>query len=626
MSKMKVLDGTHIYENGKDLGPLVLTEGTKSDKLVIIESFSGSWCDLKQVPLDENEKSLVEATASQSILLVLQGRFQASDTINANKRIYPNSLWNKIFADQELQRKLASGECLGECDHPKDGETLLSRVACMTTRLWRNENDNKEIFGRMVIFNTAAGKNLLAIHEGGGRIGVSSRGSGSVVRQDGVDIVQDDYEFETFDAVHNPSTPGAYPTVMSESTESKETPMARLQDLADRFNRCQKRDVSTLSEDAISLIREDVASIRASLLSENYGTDAPKAAALIAEVVTYQGQLPKIVEKTVEPPKVEAEIVEKTQPAKFVKESKRAESIEQTVEILKSVYEGKTTDIREATKIAREAYRNAVKLEGPLGRHELDGISKFVQEATKPVAKAMENKAKIMYKLTVTEDGKKSERIFTTEKELREEIDKLNAKIVVEVDPSEAIYEECAKKFEPLLESQTAKSINAINEIAKVRSSSSALSAKVTAAVQVIESLVSRTNKAEAISKDVADDFAAAIKVLEAVADEAGVERMRGAVHAIAATHPHIPGLVESLAKTNSLMEAIRVTKKLTLDGLPEITREPIGSTRRFEEAIEKSTEAEKIVEATYSDKRKDGQADLSNRVVALMRERGIGK
>jgi len=402
--------------------------------------------------------------------------------------------------------------------------------------------------------------------------------------------------------------------------------MARLQDLADRFNRCQKRDVSTLSEDAISLIREDVASIRASLLSENYGTDAPKAAALIAEVVTYQGQLPKIVEKTVEPPKVEAEIVEKTQPAKFVKESKRAESIEQTVEILKSVYEGKTTDIREATKIAREAYRNAVKLEGPLGRHELDGISKFVQEATKPVAKAMENKAKIMYKLTVTEDGKKSERIFTTEKELREEIDKLNAKIVVEVDPSEAIYEECAKKFEPLLESQTAKSINAINEIAKVRSSSSALSAKVTAAVQVIESLVSRTNKAEAISKDVADDFAAAIKVLEAVADEAGVERMRGAVHAIAATHPHIPGLVESLAKTNSLMEAIRVTKKLTLDGLPEITREPIGSTRRFEEAIEKSTEAEKIVEATYSDKRKDGQADLSNRVVALMRERGIGK
>jgi hypothetical protein len=664
-----VLDGNHLYENGKSIGPLSLSEGQRSRNLTIIERLPGSWSDLKQTTLSESEKALTEAR-SPGVLLVLEGLFQLADAKNANNRIYPNSLWDKILADQNLQRKVAQGEMLGECDHPRDGETLLQRVACMVTHFGRGPDNPKEIVGRMVVFNTEPGRNIKAIHEGGGRIGVSSRGSGSVVRQDGVDVVQDDYMIETWDIVHNPSTPGAYPDIRTESSsvsESKEMlPMVRLQDVADRFNRYRKRNISELSEDAVGLVREEISQLREILVTEDFGKDSPKAAALIAEVVMFQNQLGE----TIPPSKVESKDEKPTnEDVLFESDTKRdsimwenaekiaakseykdkdalaihlykkmvgvdstlprAGTVAETIQLIEALYTGKKTDIRETTRLVREAYRDAVKLEGPLGRHELEGISRFVNVDT--VTPANQREESVVKAKVTTASGTITERTYPSRAAVMEDLKNHNA-ILVEIADQEEIYEECAKKFQPLLETQTLKALNAVNETAKIRSSNSALSAKVAAAVQVIDNLVTRVKRSEFLMTEREKDLRAAVAVVDALAEETGVERMRGAIQAIAATHPHLPNLVEALSVTTSLEDAIRVTNQTMLDSLPDISREPTIQNKKFTEAITKSKEAtqqaDKRVagELTYTDSRRDGIKDLTDSVISLMNARGNGR
>lgn len=672
-----VLDGNKLYESGKPIGDFHLLEGQHSKRMTLIERFAGSWCDLRAVELTEKDKSLAELAGKigSGVLLVLEGRFQMADTVNANNRIYPGTLWDKILADTDLQRKVEHGEMLGECDHPRDGETLLSRVACMVTSFGRNPENTKEIVGRLVVFNTEAGRNIKAIHEGGGRIGVSSRGQGSVVRQDGVDIVQDDYELETWDVVHNPSTPGAYPEVRTESkengtsAESKENvTMGRLQDLADRFDRVKARDINTLSSDAVGIIREQVSEIKDALLKEDFGKDAPKAAMMVTEVALFEQKLsqPKATAPQKEPEMTEeerrlfeAEIPpEKRDPEKWKKakelgakgpytdgkwpktmgiykkmvgvESKpasRAKTVEETIAILRSAYTGGTTDMREAMRIAREAYREAVRLEGPLEKHELDGLSKFVTEVIQNASKA--DRSESFIKATfINGDGSRSTKSYASEEKLQEDLKNTTGATIVEVDRSKQVYEEAARKFEPLLESQTIKAINAVNEVAKVRAGNSALSAKIAAAVQVIEALVARANRAEASLTETRKDLDSAAAIIKALVEETHVEKMRGAIHAIAGTHPHLDGLDEVLARANSITEAIRLTNEKSLESLTEITREPIPGSRKknVTEALEKSRAAEQALEESaregFVDHRMKSIADVTDRVVSLMHER----
>jgi hypothetical protein len=650
---MRILEGRRLYEKGKAVGEFTLKEGQLSEKMVIIES---GFTDLHEVALNDEEKALLQEKSSdgKGYLLVLEGIFQRDGVPNANNRIYPSKIWDKALSDPILQKRIANGEMLGECDHPKDGETLLSRVAGMVTKVYRNPDNLKEIMGRMVVFNTASGRNILAIHEGGGRIGVSSRGAGSVVRQDGVDIVQDDYELETWDIVHNPSTSGAYPTVTKESkavnvvpvTESKEiSAMSRLQELADRFDRCRNRDLSTLSEDAINIVKEDINFVRESLLKEDFSKDSTKAAALVAEVVTFQAHLPTPAPKK----------VEEKEPEKFTAEpgteapkkedppvtTKRAESVEETIGILRKEYKGDTRDSKEATKIARQAYRDAVKLEGALVKHELDGISKFVTEVTtKEVSESKDATAKATshsIKATFSKpDGTREEKVFSTDKELTEAIKAFAPNShIVEIDRSDSIYESCSKRFEPLLESQTIKALNAVNELAKVRASSTALSAKVSAAVQVIDALKERVTKSDMALKEAAEDFEAAIKLIEALSDEADAEKMRGTVEALAATNPHLPQLGESISKAKDPEEAIRITKTMFLEGLKKVNREPVEpeSDTRITEAITKSEGAKVLREKEesgknlpYSVKRDQGVADMTKMVLTRMKEQCRGK
>jgi hypothetical protein len=220
---MLVLEGAKIYDKGVLVKTLELAEGQKSDRFVICENLR--FGSLREVKGGSAPMHITEAAKGRKVLLTLEGVFQRSDTVNANNRIYPDSIWKKSIDEDggAFRKRLSAGEVLSESDHPKDGETLLTRVAGVVEDIWRDENDRKVIRGRIHVLDTTSGRNLLAIHQGGGHLGVSSRGQGSVVRLDGKDVVQEDFALDTWDLVHNPSTPGAYPNEVEESM----TPVTR---------------------------------------------------------------------------------------------------------------------------------------------------------------------------------------------------------------------------------------------------------------------------------------------------------------------------------------------------------------------------------------------------------------
>jgi len=166
--------------------------------------------------------------------LRLRGIYQLSDTKNRNRRVYPRGLWEKVLAENgDFSRRLGSRLVLGELGHPADGKTRLSNVSHLITKVWMDEGYKPEcvvckanggphthVMAEEEALNTPEGKILQELYRAGVQLGVSSRGQGSVRGGNEEQLVSDDFRLETFDHVLDPSTPGAYPKVISESVVS----------------------------------------------------------------------------------------------------------------------------------------------------------------------------------------------------------------------------------------------------------------------------------------------------------------------------------------------------------------------------------------------------------------------
>ena len=137
----------------------------------------------------------------------IRGTFLQADVKNRNGRIYPMDIlekevgrYNKNF----IQKKRA----FGELGHP-DGPTVnLERVSHMITDLYP---DGKNFVGEAKIMDTPYGKIVKNLIDEGARLGVSSRGMGSLVPQRGAQVVKDDFYLATAaDIVADPSAPNAF--------------------------------------------------------------------------------------------------------------------------------------------------------------------------------------------------------------------------------------------------------------------------------------------------------------------------------------------------------------------------------------------------------------------------------
>ena len=159
--------------------------------------------------------------------MLLSGVMQRSDTQNGNGRIYPHKV---LMREVENYKKLVKERrALGELDHPDDSVINLKNASHMVTDVWWN---GKDVMGKVKVLDTPSGGILRSLVESGVKLGISSRGMGSVSENQGSTIVEDDFQLICFDFVSEPSTPGAF---MMKEAKDLSTPNVITR--ADRINR-----------------------------------------------------------------------------------------------------------------------------------------------------------------------------------------------------------------------------------------------------------------------------------------------------------------------------------------------------------------------------------------------------
>ena len=146
----------------------------------------------------------------------IKGIFLQADIKNRNGRVYPMEVlekevgrYNKKFINEK--------RAYGELGHP-DGPTVnLERVSHMVTELYP---DGKNFIGEAKIMETPMGKIVKNIMDEGGKLGVSSRGMGSLDQKNGANYVRDDFYLATAaDIVADPSAPNAFVEGIMEGKE-----------------------------------------------------------------------------------------------------------------------------------------------------------------------------------------------------------------------------------------------------------------------------------------------------------------------------------------------------------------------------------------------------------------------
>ena len=151
--------------------------------------------------LTEREKREVSNGA-----VYLSGRIQAADTPNGNGRVYPKKVLEKEI--KNYLNVVKDNRATGELDHPEDSVVNLKNVSHLMVDVWWQGND---VMGKMKVLDTPSGRILKDLMNAGVKLGISSRGLGTVKENmSGHDVVEEDFQLICFDIVSEPSTPGAF--------------------------------------------------------------------------------------------------------------------------------------------------------------------------------------------------------------------------------------------------------------------------------------------------------------------------------------------------------------------------------------------------------------------------------
>ena len=146
----------------------------------------------------------------------IEGIFLQSEIANKNGRMYPFKTLQREVAKYH-ENFIRQGRALGELGHPEGPSINLDRVSHKIERL--NEDGNNFV-GRAKILDTPNGKIAKSLLDEGVRLGVSSRGMGSLKKESTCNVVQDDFMLATAaDIVADPSAPDAFVDGIMEGKE-----------------------------------------------------------------------------------------------------------------------------------------------------------------------------------------------------------------------------------------------------------------------------------------------------------------------------------------------------------------------------------------------------------------------
>ena len=146
---------------------------------------------------------------------IVKGILQRAEAPNQNERVYPKEILMREAKKYETLIK--ERRALGELDHPDSSVVNLNNASHNVLEMHWEGND---LLGTVEVLSTPAGNILKELFKSGIKLGISSRGLGSVkeIHEDDTVEVQPDFELIAFDFVSNPSTHGAF---LSPTNEGK---------------------------------------------------------------------------------------------------------------------------------------------------------------------------------------------------------------------------------------------------------------------------------------------------------------------------------------------------------------------------------------------------------------------
>ena len=149
-----------------------------------------------------------ERRAKDNGAVFLVGVCQKAGQKNGNGRVYPKNVLAREV--ENYQQAIKENRALGELDHPDDSVINLKNASHLVKKMWWDGND---VYGKIQVLDTPSGQVLRSLLNAGVKLGISSRGLGSVKESNGQTIVEEDFQLICFDMVSEPSTPGAYMNV-----------------------------------------------------------------------------------------------------------------------------------------------------------------------------------------------------------------------------------------------------------------------------------------------------------------------------------------------------------------------------------------------------------------------------
>lgn len=162
---------------------------------------------------------------------------------NKNGRIYPKEV---LVPQVDIYREMVNNNsAVSEADHPDSSVVSLHNIAHLIKKMWWGQGEDQHIlYGQLQLAVTPGflkygiasmvGDKILVYLDMGIRLGISSRGVGTLKEVDGKNIVQNDFELICFDLVASPSTPGAY--LFPQKNELDITGSLSISDMGENFN------------------------------------------------------------------------------------------------------------------------------------------------------------------------------------------------------------------------------------------------------------------------------------------------------------------------------------------------------------------------------------------------------
>ena len=146
---------------------------------------------------------------------VIEGIFMQAESKNRNGRVYPRDVMESAV-NKYVTEQVSKGRAVGELNHPEGPTINLDKVSHRITELnW----DGNNVMGKALVLDTPMGQIVKGLVEGGVQLGVSSRGMGTLVNKNGVNVVGKDFILATVDIVQDPSAPEAFVNGIMEGVE-----------------------------------------------------------------------------------------------------------------------------------------------------------------------------------------------------------------------------------------------------------------------------------------------------------------------------------------------------------------------------------------------------------------------